>query len=1283
MKKILFALAALAIGVSASAQNAEDLRIYINPGHGSWTPNDRPMSTIREVDGNVVATTYSRTSTDSTAFFESNTNLRKGFGVLESLRTYGLKFDPTLNQTGERWQIGAARDLSNNIVMSHVKCGPYHEDNGSESQLGDATPEDLEYYNRSLSEICQEVDANNFDMFISIHSNALSDGTNTNYPLFLYRGYDTPVEEEGLTLEHQNTSIAMADACWEYWFANPHMSWSYYSMTNQNIRGDINFMGSFSVTYPEGPEGRPAKGYYGVLRHHTPGFLVEGYFHTYQPGRHKAMNFDACYLEGVCYAHGIADYFKLTKETTGNIYGVVRDKYETFTHDCFKPNVSTDDKYLHLNGVKVILKKDGVEVANYTTDNFYNGIFVFKNVEPGNYTLQFESEQYLPLEEELAVEVKAADIVYPTAQLVNKDWTPPAIVYVNYPDEIDSKAIGIAGEYNMAQDYVDAEIAELAGKTVRRTILRNENLYILAVDEANAPTVLIYDTNAKTVTTLGTSNVVSNDFTLIPLSDIQLTADGVLVGTSKSKTHFNEEYATDDNLSARGEVYIYKWANDETTGLPAGEAELWITSLGSANQYAANTGESFLYKGTLKEGVILLTSANRYNDIYGEGGTERIWYQMISVIEGQLGGETFQRPNDGKCTNVGAQADGHAIYLSPVDEEEFFIAGNNKCGLIQFHINCDADGLIVDQLPVGILEADALNRVGFFKYAGHSMMVAAAAEDGKNVGIKLIDITDGLGNAKLISTVNTTLEASDLVNATATGTTVVERDEVGEFQSAYMNLVLTRGNKVSRFTTKGVEQPKVRAEYAYDLNMTNEGANYTFTFKVTGDVVDANILLTNADNEETVVVPVGSVTAAAGAKVTYDANDLNEGSYTWAVEVESRAIGEAAEIFAPGANYTTTSSVRGGVVIINDPEYDTFGHIVIGHGRAQGFDLYNPAGEQVGERKHAGDPFQNNQSSVFRGDDLRGKAVFADWSDGASGYWMIDPANFDAGVVQMVQGERGAHGEFVYNGAIIGGGSSSVAFQGKGENTKMYTFEEDLEFLGAGTGADNILVRYNIGESDQITAGPDFDFGRTYSGTNYFANTNVDVYAIEDGLFVTQCRGEGNNGSSVPGFLYMDNEGNIKLNSADVENLNSCNSAVALTADRKTMAIGTYTGIQIYSVEWADNVPTLTYLYGIANSAASWADLEFDTAGNLHAYLLTTGYRVYSLVNSAPKAVTAAKAAQVVTGLYSSIIDIEDDVEVSDAPAVYYNLQGIQVANPENGIYIVVRGNKVTKEYIK
>ena len=48
-----------------------------------------------------------------------------------------------------------------------------------------------------------------------------------------------------------------------------------------------------------------------------------------------------------------------------------------------------------------------------------------------------------------------------------------------------------------------------------------------------------------------------------------------------------------------------------------------------------------------------------------------------------------------------------------------------------------------------------------------------------------------------------------------------------------------------------------------------------------------------------------------------------------------------------------------------------------------------------------------------------------------------------------------------------------------------------------------------------------------------------------------------------------------------------------------------------------------------------------------------------------------------------SATDGISEIEAEDAEAVYYNLQGVEVANPANGVYIVRRGSKVTKEFIR
>ncbi len=1305
MKKILFALAALAIGVSASAKTADELRIYINPGHGSWTPNDRPSSTIREVDGNVAATVYSRTGTDTTAFFESNTNLRKGFGVLESLRAYGLKFDATLNQTGERWQIGAARDMSNNIVMSHVKCGPFHEDNGAASQLGENTPADLEYYNRSLSEISAEVDANNFDMFISIHSNAATEGTNTNYPLFLYRGYDKKniVEETGLTIAHQETSIAMADACWAYWFANPHMSWTYYSMTNKNIRGDISFMGESFTTYPDGTA---AKGYYGVLRHHCPGFLVEGYFHTYQPGRHKAMNFDASYLEGVCYAHGIADYFELAKETTGHIYGVVRDEHETFNHDYFKPNVSTDDKFLHLNGVKVILKKDGVEVANYTTDNFYNGIFVFKNVEPGKYTLQFEHAQYLPLEQELEVEVKAADIVYPSVKLCNKDWTPPAIVYENYPDILNG-VVTPGGAYALNPVYTDVEIPELAGKTIRRTELFGKKLYVLAIDEANAPTVLVYDTEAQTATPVSTEGVATVESTILPLADIQVTADGVLVATSKSKTHYNADYASQDGLSARGEVYIYKWANDATTGLPTGAPELWFKSTGSANQYIAHTGDSFIYDGTIAEGMMLITSSNGHPE-----GTPRLWYQQIAIIEGQNAGETFQRPDGtGNYTTTGNE---YQIYLSPMNEEQFIISGNNaENAMMNFWVGCDAigfDSVLSFLNNDNLLPVGSVNRVGFFKFAGKSYMVAPDNRSGANTGLLLIDVTDGIDKATLVTTLNTTLASAETLNTTAAGIQIAYKDDLGEVHDPYFELVLTRDNKISKFTSVPKKATTVTPAdngsanpFAYGLKTAIEGNNLTFAYALNAAATE--VIINVKDAEGTVVKSYPFADQAAGeytSTVSLAELELEDGDYTWEIAVKG-AEKTGYEVFFAESLWHPR-----GLDVDNNMESDAFGTIYVLEGM-----LNVPASNYYSSGSGAGlyafeanlDPIRNpNGGLVFTG----GLSLVADptyYADPSrirvaqDGRIFITRSNSAGSYINVVANHEdlvtndkwtSLMGEYTFNatsyeytdadGNFIAAANVGLDVQGAGEDLELLALSANNKVFGFNTGGARV-DNYALGTADVLPA-PTLIEDLSYLMIAPQCS-NVAFDPNSGGKWFCQYRGTPSD--TQPALAYVNADGELKLFEGD-GGLIRGGGGIRFSPDGSQVAIASSKSqFTIYDLLYdAEGAPTLiantTVNHGIGTNCY---DIAWDLAGNIYV-CGNSGEWIKGFAMPRSEAFTTKAPSKYGFTLSNGGVTGVESVEVSnDVPAVYYNLQGVQVANPENGVYIVVRGNKVTKEFIK
>ena len=378
MKKIflsIFALCCLAMTASAT-------KVYINPGHGSWGPNCRPMATINYAAG------------DTLGFFESNTNLWKAFALEEKLKAAGFS-----------------------VKMSRRASG------------GSGTNE----YNKALSTIVSETNNYGADYFLSIHSNAGpdgSDGSFANYPVLIYRG------TTGSPTIKNSDKMAKASAArlYDIFYTTPKNKnggggpepTTYYSPSNPRIVGDYSFYGY----------------HLGVLgTNNCPGFLSEGYFHTYSPARHRALNPDWCREEGIRYYRGIMDYFGKAKENVGYILGYVRSKTEKFSHTHYIPYPSSNDIYKPINGAKVVLRNDQGEVIKcncypyvkrmlknqdyYTTDHNYNGIFMFENLAPGKYTVSVHANGYKDYTG--TVTVTADKTTYPEIFLEKGQGTEPNI----------------------------------------------------------------------------------------------------------------------------------------------------------------------------------------------------------------------------------------------------------------------------------------------------------------------------------------------------------------------------------------------------------------------------------------------------------------------------------------------------------------------------------------------------------------------------------------------------------------------------------------------------------------------------------------------------------------------------------------------------------------------------------------------------------------------------------------------------------------------------------------
>lgn len=1225
----LFAAALTVCAATAvQATDIDQLRIYINPGHGSWTSGDRAMATIKH--GPYNGTNYP----DTTGFFESNTNMWKGLELMQRLVNYGLKFDPTLNQGNENEaRRGAALDMNNNVVMSHVKLGPYPLDNG-----------DDEAYNRNLYEIASEVERNNFDFFISIHSNAHVDGNNTNYPAFFVRGENSTASVEGSD-----------DACrtvWPYAYSDEHQSWSNYSMTSMGIYYDIDFWsGDYLISTIDG---KSYKGYYGVLRHGVKGFLVEGYFHTYQPSRHRAMNPDVCRHEGLGYAHGLAELFDIPTETTGELYGIVRDRYERFTHTYYNCKASSYDAYKPINNAEVILYRDGVEVSRYTTDDEYNGAFLFRDIEPGTYTISVTAPGYLPAEEDFCgpFTVEAAKCTYPRVYLTSEDYVPPEVVYYDYPDPAEGSNLLVGSTYEFTRTFTDKVSAAVKDKTVKRMIERNGYLYVLAYDADSVPSITVL--NEGNFSTLAKVSVEGCEGTDRALADIQVTADGVLIGCSMELCQLTDDYVEDGET--RGECNIYRWTTNAETGLPEGDPRIWFTTKMTGNLYRAWTGRTMSYSGTFDEGRMVLSSASWYYN-------KKIFFTIIDILDGTKSSESFSNKSE-VCDYFNADDLGEFTFTtSPLNSGSFITESGDK----------EARQYTIDNMTLeGTLSTDLVDarsqQAGYFRMAGHAMMVAPAVDaDGNNIGVNLLDITDGLDNAKLLTTINTEIDAKEGV-AAATGRAEVETDDDGNITDMWIDLYLVRNGRFTRFTTKGVEQPVAIPAYAYDLEASEASGEADLNFNLSDDAT-AHIRIHNNATGNIVDLPeIAGVKGFNTYHINYD--DYEAGESVWSVVVSNETVTTAKALW--------TDTIAGnGVSIDNNDASPYFGqaYFTLKEGD-RGIKVLTPMLEAVNDS-----PYQSGLwdltvgASCWRScvlDD--GTVLVSDWGDNAGGIYIFDPSDPTANRKELFVGTRNSSTGEITNdaGKVIGGSTSGMCPLGMGSDMVLYSFQEDYP-----SSSSKSMVGYELGTSRQISSEPELNFPTL---AQYLINGNVNVVATDKALFLSQTRSSGNNARGVPVFIVADYDQNILYNSgADWESLNGGDGALAVSSDLTTMAVSDASEtVHIMSITWEPTF-TLTETASIDLNSGACYQMAFDRAGRL--YVATRTYNaVFTVPQEAKDVVTDCATPFNATGGISAV-----SVDDGNAPAEWYNMQGMRVdeGNLSPGIYIRRQGNMVSKILVK
>lgn len=300
---------------------------------------------------------------DSAGSWESKSNLRKGLALREILQNKGYKT--------------------------------------SISRVTNTTADDL-----ALSTIVALCNQSGADVFYSVHSNATGTSARSNFPMVFYRGYTG-------SPQIANADVLAADLE-PYLYASQNTVWT----NNYQIWGDWSFR-------PEwGTQG------YGVLRgNRAVANLSEGSFHDYIPEAYRLLSFYYCWMEGWNISLGADKYFgRLDNYDLGVVTGNIRDDRIKRLQECAQDFlIYGEDILMPIHDATVrLLDEQGNEVQRCKTDTLRNGIYLFKYVTPGTYTVEVSEPSHFTQTQ--TVTVNANEPTYQNFYLKRVRDTPPMVV---------------------------------------------------------------------------------------------------------------------------------------------------------------------------------------------------------------------------------------------------------------------------------------------------------------------------------------------------------------------------------------------------------------------------------------------------------------------------------------------------------------------------------------------------------------------------------------------------------------------------------------------------------------------------------------------------------------------------------------------------------------------------------------------------------------------------------------------------------------------------------------
>ena len=239
-----------------------------------------------------------------------------------------------------------------------------------------------------------------------------------------------------------------------------------------------------------------------------------------------------------------------------------------------------------------------------------------------------------------------------------------------------------------------------------------------------------------------------------------------------------------------------------------------------------------------------------------------------------------------------------------------------------------------DNIPVESYGAN------YFRYADKIYMSAPICEsqgDGNySYKVRLYDITNGIDQAQNIGDTESFISTTGLSPMTSIG--IVDNSDI--------DIYLLAGNKIVKYTTKGMEQSESPARiFAYSLSYDETEDGYTINFNLNEDATSVNLILNNPETGEAVqTIALGALPKGAN-QTTISRADLPAEKLNWSIQAIAGNVTKFTKISDDSPLYQYYSPY--GVAIDKSPESDYFGRIYITNTAAGTVSAGNPSQAQT------------------------------------------------------------------------------------------------------------------------------------------------------------------------------------------------------------------------------------------------------------------------------------------------------------------------------------------------